>query len=137
MQAPCSVRGAIQRDDLKAGGISEPANLSGDMRQRAGMADPDGPASLGLAGIVDPGAGQAAVDGAAQRQERWRRASRDAQDGRQGRHRPGACIDHGRGVPARQMLLGELPVQGLGMAGREPPAHQHDRAAGQFGAQRN
>ena len=34
------------------------------------------------------------------------------------------------------MLLGELAVQGLGVAGREPPARQHDRAARQFGAER-
>ena len=34
------------------------------------------------------------------------------------------------------MLLGELPVQGLGVAGAKPPAHQHDRAARQFGAER-
>ena len=34
------------------------------------------------------------------------------------------------------MFLGELPVQGLGVAGAEPPARQHDRAARQFGAQR-
>ena len=33
------------------------------------------------------------------------------------------------------MFLGELPVQGLGVAGVEPPARQHDRAARQFGAE--
>ena len=34
------------------------------------------------------------------------------------------------------MLLGDLTMQGLGMAGHEPPARQHDWAARQFGAER-
>ena len=71
MQAPSPVPAAIQRGDLEireAGGLAEEI---GKIRQRAGMGDPDGPAALRAAGVVDPRPTKAklAVDSTAKRQE--------------------------------------------------------------------
>ena len=71
MQAPSPVSTEIQRGDLEtseAGGLAE---WIGKVGQRAGMADPDGPAALWAARVVDPRPAKAklAVDSTAKRQE--------------------------------------------------------------------
>ena len=103
MQAPSPVSTEIQRGDLEtseAGGLAEEI---GKARQRAGMADPDGPAALRVAGVVDPRPAKAklAVDSTSKHKKRKRRAVRDAEHEAQWQHCPGARIDHGPGVPAR------------------------------------
>ena len=138
MQVPSPVPAAIQRGDLE---IREAAGLAeeiGKIRQRTGIADPDSPAALRAPCVVDPRPTKAklTVDSTAKHKKRKRRAVRDAEHGAQWQHRPGVRIHHGRGVPARQMLLGDLTMQGLGMAGAKPPARQHDWVARQFGAER-
>ena len=78
-------------------------NRSARCGQRAGMDDPDGPAALWAAGVVDPRPAKAklAVDSTSKHKKRKRRAAGDAQHEAQWHHRPGAGIDHGPGVPAR------------------------------------
>ena len=71
MQAPSPVPATIQRGDFE---IREAAGLAeeiGKIRQRTGIADPDGPATLRAAGVVDPRPTNAklAVDSTAKRQE--------------------------------------------------------------------
>ena len=71
MQAPSPVSTEIQRGDLETSEAAGNAELIGEVRQRAGMADPDGPAALWAACVVDPRPTKAklAVDSTAKRQE--------------------------------------------------------------------
>ena len=69
MQAPSPVRAAIQPGDLETSETGGLAEKIGEVGQRAGMANLDGPAALRAACVVDPRPAKAkfAVDSTAKR----------------------------------------------------------------------